>query len=275
MRQVISLGAGVQSSTMALMAAHGEIEPMPDVAIFADTGWEPKAVYDWLDWLERQLPYPVVRVGNGNLREEQIKARMRGKRDEEGGRWASIPYFTKSEDDVSVGIVRRQCTSEYKIYPIEKYIKREILGLAYRQRAPKEPVVTQWRGISVDEAQRMKPSQHKWMVVRHPLVMEHRMSRQDCKGWMQRQGYPEPPRSACIGCPFHDNNEWRDMMDNRPDEWQDAVEFDHAIREAGGMRGKTYLHRQCVPLDEVDLSTAEDEGQEDMFGNECDGMCGV
>jgi len=45
---IISLGAGVQSTTMALMAAHREIEPMPDCAIFADTGWEPKAVYDHL-----------------------------------------------------------------------------------------------------------------------------------------------------------------------------------------------------------------------------------
>ncbi len=49
---IISLGAGVQSSTMALMAAHGEIEPMPDAAIFADTQNEPQRVYEWLDWLD-------------------------------------------------------------------------------------------------------------------------------------------------------------------------------------------------------------------------------
>ena len=46
----LSLGAGVQSTTMALMAAHGALTPMPDCAIFADTGWEPEAVYDHLDW---------------------------------------------------------------------------------------------------------------------------------------------------------------------------------------------------------------------------------
>ena len=28
--RVLSLGAGVQSTTLALMAAHGEIGPMPD-----------------------------------------------------------------------------------------------------------------------------------------------------------------------------------------------------------------------------------------------------
>ena len=65
MKHIISLGAGVQSSTMALMAAKGEITPMPDAAIFADTGWEPKYVYDWLDWLETQLPFPVHRVSGG------------------------------------------------------------------------------------------------------------------------------------------------------------------------------------------------------------------
>lgn len=41
--RVLSLGAGVQSTTLALMAAHGEFEQMPDCAIFADTGWEPRA----------------------------------------------------------------------------------------------------------------------------------------------------------------------------------------------------------------------------------------
>ena len=41
---VISLGAGVQSSTMALKAGCGEF-PRPDCAIFADTGYEPKSVY--------------------------------------------------------------------------------------------------------------------------------------------------------------------------------------------------------------------------------------
>ena len=56
MKNIISLGAGVQSSVMALMAAKGEITPMPDCAIFADTGWEPKRVYEWLDWLEDERP---------------------------------------------------------------------------------------------------------------------------------------------------------------------------------------------------------------------------
>jgi hypothetical protein len=51
---------------------------------------------------------------------------------------------------------------------------------------------------------------------------------------------------------------------------------DKAIRNPGrGLRGQQFMHRSCVPLDEVDLSTAADHGQVDMFNNECEGMCGV
>jgi 3'-phosphoadenosine 5'-phosphosulfate sulfotransferase (PAPS reductase)/FAD synthetase len=68
---VISLGAGVQSSTMALMAADGEL-PKPDCAIFADTGNEPKAVYRYLEFLKKVLPYPIYKVSKGNITEDMI-----------------------------------------------------------------------------------------------------------------------------------------------------------------------------------------------------------
>ena len=48
--RILSLGAGVQSSTLALMIERGDL-PMVDAAIFADTKGEPKEVYDRLDWL--------------------------------------------------------------------------------------------------------------------------------------------------------------------------------------------------------------------------------
>ncbi len=121
----------------------------------------------------------------------------------------------------------------------------------------------------------MKPSRYKWTTARYPLAMELSMSRVDCKHWMQRHGYPEPPRSACLGCPFHSNEEWRNIRDNSPDEWADVVDFDQAIRVSGGVRGKTYLHRSCLPLDQVDLSSATNPNQFDLWTNECEGMCGL
>ena len=60
--RALSLGAGVQPTTLDLMAAHGAVGPMPDCAIFADTGWEPRAVYEHLDdATHRQLPRRTIR----------------------------------------------------------------------------------------------------------------------------------------------------------------------------------------------------------------------
>jgi hypothetical protein len=266
--RVISLGAGVQSTTMALMAAHGEIGPMPDCAIFADTGWEPKAVYDHLAWLTSPnvLPFPVHVVGSRDLRENAIAAVNRS-----NGRFASIPWFVKNPDG-SDGMGRRQCTREYKLQPIERK-QRELLGYRPRQRIPANSVEV-WIGISLDEIFRVKPAWNAWQQNRWPLI-EQRMHRNDCLQWLDRHDYPQPPKSACIGCPFHDDRYWRDMKANSPGEWADAVEMDGIIRKAFRMKGEQYMHSSRVPLAEVDLSTAEDHGQLNLFNNECEGMCGV
>ena len=136
----ISLGAGVQSSTMALMATHGKIKPMPDAAIFADTQWEPPAVYKWLDWLEKQLPFPVYRVTEGNLREDVVR-----KQNTTGGRYAAVPFHIIKPDGSKI-IGRRQCTSEYKLKPLIRE-KRRLLGYNKGERVKKKCIT--WIGISI------------------------------------------------------------------------------------------------------------------------------
>jgi hypothetical protein len=102
---IISLGAGVQSSTMALMAAVGEIEPMPDCAIFADTGAEPDLVYRYLDEIEKLLPFPVYRVMHKTGLKDAVVNLSNGER------FATPPFYTESEK-ADGGILRRQCTIE-------------------------------------------------------------------------------------------------------------------------------------------------------------------
>jgi len=270
---IISLGAGVQSTTMALMAAHGEIAPMPDAAIFADTQAEPQAVYDHLRWLmsPNVLPFPVHVVTAGSIIDGISEMT-------EGRRWASIPAYVAGKDGRGAPITR-QCTKEYKIEPIHKKV-RELIGLKPRQRGPKELTVIQWIGISLDEAQRAKPSGYGWIENRWPLI-DKGMRRWDCLRWMEAHGYPEPPKSSCSFCPFHDNAMWRDLRDNHPDAWAQAVAVDRKIA-AGAPETDTragtkpmYLHRSLQRLENVDLSTDEERGQGWMFGNECEGMCGV
>ena len=264
----ISLGAGVQSSVMALMAARGEIGPMPDCAVFADTQWEPKSVYDHLGWLETQLPFPVYRVTSGDIRAVAIGSA-------DGDFSPGLPVFISTDPR---GMVGRHCTNAYKIQPIQRKV-REILGYAKGQRLPKAIQVEQWMGISRDEIQRVKDSRDWWVTNRWPLI-EKMMSRHDCQVWFEENYAGRPlSRSACIGCPYRSDDSWRQMRDNDTISWADAVQFDHALRSgkrnAFSMTSPVYLHKSMTPLDEVDLSTEQDRGQLDMFGNECEGMCGV
>ncbi len=174
---------------------------------------------------------------------------------------------------VQIGMIRRQCTTEYKVKPIQRKV-RAFLGIT-RKRSPAVPVVEQWIGISLDEAIRMKPSREPWLRNRWPLV-EMGMTRQDCLRWLEKHQYPLPPKSACIGCPFHSDSCWREIRDQDPQGWDDAVAVDKAIRTGlRGIRGEVYLHRSAVPLDQADISNAADHGQLDLWPNECEGMCGV
>lgn len=264
--RVLSLGAGVQSTTLALMAAKGEIEA-PDCAIFADTGWEPRAVYEHVNRLARDLPFPVHTISAGNIRTDIIE-----KNSARAGRFAAVPWFIRNPDGMP-GMGRRQCTAHYKLEPIRRAV-RQFLGATPRGRVQGHAEML--IGISTDEAARMKPSRVGYVVNRWPLI-EAGISRNDCLRWLAKEGW-SVPKSACIGCPFHSDAMWRDMRDNDPESWADAVVMDQHIRDGGshrGLRGQQFMHRSLVPLDQVDLRTDADRGQANLFNMECEGMCGV
>ncbi len=252
---------------MALMAAHGEIGPMPNCAIFADTGNEPKSVYKWLSRIKPVLPFPIYEVSKGDLARDLLDYR-----DGKSRTGTNIPFFVLKPDN-TIGPVNRSCTRDYKIKPIQKKIK-ELLGYKSGQRIPGHVVAEQWIGISLDEAHRMKMSQLSWLKNRYPLI-DKRMTRGDCLAWMEKNRYARPPRSACWHCRYSSIERWIHLKNNEPEEFEKAVVFDRELRTPEnwrGSQGRAFLHRSCVPLSEADFG---DERTIDMFGNECDGVCGV
>lgn len=261
---IISLGAGVQSTTMTLMALHGELTPRPAAAIFADTGWEPASVYAHLAWLEGVLTehrVPLYRVSGGDLRADALAYAAGNLR----GGWR-LPLFVRGRDG-EAGMLGRQCTRNYKIRPIQRQVKALL-----REHGVSSAV--QWIGISLDEATRMKPSDYAPITNRWPLV-ERRMTRADCLLWLERHGYAQPPKSACIGCPLHGDAEWRAIRSD-PAAWTDAIAVDESIRSLPGKNGiNAYLHRSLMPLPMVDLRTRAERGQLSLWDQECTGMCGV
>jgi len=252
--RILSLGAGVQSTTLYLMAERGEIEPF-HCAIFADTGWESEATYAHLEWLKQVGKTPIITVSRKTtILEHSMTADFR--RRNKNGSGLSIPAFTIFNGNKAIS--KRQCTQDFKLDPIRKETRR-LLGLVPRQRAPKG-AVDMVIGISMDEARRMKISRENMTDLSYPLV-ELRMHRYHCMSWLaQNYAGLVVPKSACIGCPFHSNHEWRNVKQN-PVEWKQAVELDDRIRSVEGFRGNLFLHHSCTPLEEVDLSTPEERGQ--------------
>ena len=269
--RVLSLGAGVQSSCLALMAEHGDYGfPKPDLAIFADTGWEPPEVYAHLDWLESQLSFEVVRVSAGSIKDNILNGT-----NPEGQKFLDIPAFLVNPGG-SVSIAARQCTAHYKLNPIHLELRKR-LEIPYGRRAPKGTYVEMWLGISADEVARRKPSREEWIVNRFPLI-EQGFTRAQLLNWFN-ENYPDHylPRSSCVGCPYRSDSEWKQLKESSPKSFQDAVFVDWALRNVPNTRdaikGEAYLHRSRVPLSEVDFS--EVTSYDDQMMEECEGLCGI
>ena len=270
MINVISLGAGVQSTCMAMMAKDGEL-PMPDCAVFADTGNEPKYVYAHLENLKKILPFPIYIVkaffkdNYGSIQTHTLKS-MEG----ETSRYSGPPAYMKK------GFIRRQCTNDYKIQPIRRKL-RELLGLKPRQRGGKEIRIKQWIGISTDEYNRMRESRDAYIENTFPLI-DKKMNRIDCLNWMKNKGYPLPKKSACIFCPYHDNKTWKEMKEKRPEDFAFAVDIDEKLRKSKNKKypfdEPLYLHRSLKPLKDVNFESKQKDLFSDM-DDECEGMCGV
>lgn len=270
---VISLGAGVQSSVMAMMASRGELLGIKvDFAIFADTQAEPKSVYNWLDWLEKQLSFPVHRVTAGSLAANSLQMRTSKK----GLKYSktNIPFYTLNSDGSKGIIPHRSCTSDFKIKPILK----ELRSRCAIKRGQKHPTVTSLIGISLDEMRRIKPSRDLWVVNRWPLV-ELRMNRSRCIEWARKNGMPEPPRSSCVFCPFHSDKEWRRLQAEEPEEFARAVQFEKDIqqtkRSSDDFFSIPFCHPSAKPLDQIDFRSDVERGQMTLWDDECEGMCGV
>jgi hypothetical protein len=281
---IISLGAGVQSTTMLLMADRGELlvekyididgemvntqelHPIKvDCAIFCDTGWEPKRVHEHLERLISEVSIPIHIVSKGNIRQD-IVDELNGKKK----RVAFLPFYTEDVNG-NKGIGHRQCTNQYKIQPFNKKA-RELLGLKKGQRI-KPNTVNKLLGITTDEINRVKPSRETWSNNIYPFI-DMRWNRSDCISYLKSIGWGDTPKSACIGCPFHSNKMWVNKKNNYPEEFADAVELDNMLRMGNdkNTKIKRYIHGSLTPLSDAYFG---DENQQNLFDMECEGMCGL
>lgn len=258
--RALSLGAGVQSSALYLMACDGDIDI--DVAIFADTGAEPAWVYEHLAFLETLGGPEIVRVQGGLGLTHAIleKGRIPSRPD-----WYDIPAFHYG------GISRRQCTKNFKIIPIHRELRRWV-------GAKGSAAILM--GISLDEVHRMKEPRAKWLKHEYPLI-DRRLRRGDClRLWQER--YPDRAlrKSSCTFCPYHSAATWLELADGLSlAEWEVVRSVDAKVAAVDGSR----LHNSMLPIDDAIASLRQARllnprmpgFEQDGFGNECEGHCGV
>lgn len=243
--KAISLGWGVQSWTLAAMSTLGEVDPV-DYVINSDTTWERKSTYEfaakWGKWLTDR-GVNLITVSNPE-RAAQVN--------DSGG--VFIPAFTISQADDVHGQLRRQCTHDWKIIPIRRFLSDELkrLGIA---KTPN--TIDLWLGITTDEWQRAKDSDVKYITHRYPLL-DKKMSRGDCLNWLQAHGLPSPGKSSCTFCPYHSNVMWAELKRNNGPDWAQAVAVDKAIRDKRPPY-PLFIHSARVPLSEA-VVIPEDHG---------------
>lgn len=265
---VLSYGGGTQSNALLIKALKGEVNGViPDYIIFSDTGNEPEYVMKQVDrvndHIKKKYDREIIITNNGNIYDDLINSTVTGER------VASLPFHTVNGIGEK-GLAMRQCTSEYKIVPVNRKI-RELLGYTKGQRV--KEMVHIWKGISTDEIQRVKPIQLGWQTAEHPLVDVLDMDRSACVAYVERELGFTPFASACMICPFHDNQAWLEIKKNDPVGFQKACDLDELIRSNLKYKNELYLHKSRKPLKDVDIQ--EDQTTIDDFINECFGMCGL
>lgn len=270
---ILALGAGVQSSTLALMSVKGIINI--DCAIFADTQNEPENVYENVQWLKEQFEsadIPLHICTAGDITKDL-------------GR---LPLHVTNKNGTA-GMLKRACTHRYKIEPISKTIRYVLLKLKKGQTIPDGTLIYQHYGISKDESSRIKSPTEWWKINVYPLCntvcypngkgdtmkfFDRYQSRRDCAEWLQTN-YPGRvfPKSACCVCPYRKQISWKRLT---KEEFEATVKLDkEVVRTLPNINGTPYLHsKRC------DLDKAMESGQPKLYDYEertddiCDeGIC--
>jgi hypothetical protein len=275
-KRFLSLGMGVQSTAIYFMSSMG-ILPRMEAAIFADTGKEKAGTLRYLDflmdWKFKNDGLPIITLRDKNLYEDLLKSE-----NSTGQRFSSIPAYTLNEDG-SQGMLRRQCTNEYKIEQVEKAIR-----LFLDKPSLRGEHIEVWLGISLEEIERMTIPETNWRINVYPFCgfkisrsgseadrIFQRLTRNDIVKWYERQNLPLPPKSSCVFCPFQSDASYKEMKEREPDDFEAACKVDDAIRNSS-KKGNTqpiFLHDSMTPLRDIDFP----DQAPDLWKGNCSDAC--
>lgn len=241
MKHIFSCGGGVQSSACLVLAAQGEIPY--STFVFANVGDQAESP-DTIRYIAEVLkPYAEAH----GIRWIDVRRQRR-----DGTPVDLYGELLRPIRSIDIPIRmangapgNRNCTVEFKIKPIAKWIKRNAPGC------------TLGKGISTDEPHRATPSRESdGYTSAYPLI-ELGINRNDCLRIVRNAGLPQPPKSSCWFCPYKTTDQWVIMRQERPELFTATAELEWMLNQKRIALGKDAIYisglgaRKKLPIDQA------------------------
>jgi hypothetical protein len=226
---VWSCGGGVDSAAIAVLICQGKL-PRPDYVVMTDNGYD--ASYTW-DYVNQVL---IPNLADVDVELHIICSQNYVDVEIVSSGQVVIPAYCQGKNEVVK--LNTHCSGKWKVTPVKRWMKEQGDGRCINSI-----------GIAADEARRAKESKLQWFQFRYPLC-EFNLSRRDCKRLIEAAGWPIPLRSSCVMCPQHSDNQWLDLRDDYPEDFQRAVDIE---REMHKTNPGVFLHRSLKSLDCVEF----------------------
>jgi hypothetical protein len=233
--RTISLGAGVQSTALCVLATEGRLDGIMggpvDAALFANVGDDsehPATIEFFRETLQPWCAEMGLAVHElRRVRRDGTAETLLDRLTKEGSRSLPIPVRMSNGAPGT-----RSCTADFKIKVIGRWLRSH--------GASADDPATVAIGFSTEEAHRA--NRKKAEPYERPTfpLLDLRMSRQDCINTIARAGLPVPPKSSCWFCPFHSPQMWSEMRRDEPAMFAAAQDLEDLLNERRTMLGKDH-----------------------------------
>ena len=185
---ILTYGGGINSSALYFYIIEHSL-PL-DLVVFADTGAESPTTYDAIRRMQQQCAndgkeFVAVKSKKGDMYQHYWNTK-------------TIPT-----------IIRRNCTTDFKIIPIRQYL---------RERYGKKAAFVMYVGIAWEEMHRMRDSDVNYIQNFYPLCYD-KIDREGCIRILDKYGFTAV-KSGCVGCIFNRKQVWLDMKRDNPKEFE-------------------------------------------------------
>jgi hypothetical protein len=215
MSTVISYGGGIQSTALVILAMREQwsVDEIVHVDLLDAESPRTREYVAYLNQWLWDTHRRAITIIERDLYGDMLKH----------PEFTPVPWNGKYEGFM----LRRQCTRQYKVQPIARYLYQKYPHGRIRLML----------GISADEWHRVRGSSYSRIEHVYPLV-ERMMTRRHCCEIIEQEELILPWKSSCWFCPFRSTGSQHELIRQYPRLREMARELEERINTARVERGK-------------------------------------